>query len=88
MDDIRRALAMPWGGERNLALRAALGLVEGEIGMVNQGDVAQVVVDSHARASQIARRLKLSVGADWNVATTVRPDGRHLVTAAARLGVT
>lgn len=77
---ISEAVQMPWSGERNLALRAALGLREGEIGMVNQGDVVQVVVDEHSRANKLGRELRAGLGSDWTVETTRRPDGRHLIT--------
>lgn len=80
MATVAEALAMPWGGERNVALRSALGLVEGEIGMVNQQDVAQVVVDDHARAGQVAPELKRGLGYDGRVSTRRRGDGRYLVT--------
>lgn len=78
------AAAMPFGGERNCALRAALGLEPGEIGMVNQGDVVQVVVAGHGRANGLARDLKGGLGGGWTVRTNRRPDGRFIVTAFRR----
>lgn len=79
LDPIRDALSLPWGGHRNLALRAALGLEEGEVGMVNQGDVVQVVVGSHSRASGLARRLKSSL-TGWHVGMHAREDRQYVVT--------
>lgn len=67
----------PWGGERNLALRRQLGLVEGEIGMVDMAGTVQLVVDTKARADHLAEQ----VTGDLNVWR--RRDGRWVVWATA-----
>lgn len=81
MGAIADAVAMPWGGERNLALRAALGLVEGEVGMVNLGDVVMLVVTGHGRANKLAKALGRDLPS-WTVRLNTRPhDRRYVVTA-------
>ncbi|NED96458.1 hypothetical protein G1H11_14200 [Phytoactinopolyspora alkaliphila] len=80
---IADALTMPWGGERNLALRKALGipLESDEICMVNHGDVAQVVVFTRRRGRQITAALQAGMPDGWLAYLTRRADGAWLVTA-------
>jgi hypothetical protein len=86
-DTIRVAdvLTMPWGGERNLALRKALGLPleSDEVCMVTQADVVQVVVDTRARARQMLLRLQGTTPPGWDhLKMHPWPDRRWLITAS------
>lgn len=67
----------PWGGERNLALRRQLGLVEGEIGMVDMHGTVQLVVDTKARADHLSEQVTGDLRV-WQ-----RRDGRWVVWAEA-----
>ncbi|WP_166345115.1 hypothetical protein [Phytoactinopolyspora limicola] len=77
---IRDAVALPWGGERNLALRAALELVEGEIGLVNRGEVVQLVVDTHRRANELVKLLAAAFPG-WTTRVNTNSDRRYVVHA-------
>ena len=77
-------LAMEWSPERNLALRDYLELRDGEVGMVNQGDVVQVVVADRVHADEMRRLLTVEPRPGWMVSVTRRPDGRWLVTGRLR----
>jgi hypothetical protein len=79
MSDLPRVLTMPHGGERNLALRAALELVEGEIGLVDQHGQIQCVVDDRERAGQLRGRLHTELRVYGDSSLSRRPDGRWLV---------
>lgn len=83
-DNIRvaDAAAMPFGGERNLALRKALGIPLGtdEVAMVTQADIVQVVTDTRKRADR-HRALLGAALKGWTVTRTQRPDRAWLVTA-------
>lgn len=78
---ILNAWTLPWGGDRNLAMRDALGLEEGELCLINQGEVCQAVVDELGRANKLARRIKLALGTDSYTGVIQRKDGRYLLTA-------
>jgi hypothetical protein len=80
------ALAMDWGGERNLALRRAVGMAppwqSGETCLVNMAGVIQLTVATGKRARQLADKLEAALPRDgWRVQVTKRPDGLQLVTA-------
>ena len=75
------AMAMPWGGERNLALRKALNIrFPGKtVVQVNQGDVIQVVPPSKQRAEVVADQLREGLDG-FTVEVTRRADGQWIVT--------
>ena len=78
-------LDMPFGGERNLAMRKALGieLNANEVCVVNQGDVIQVVVPTRWRTREVTSRLNplRTLPGDWTIEDYERPDGKHLIAA-------
>lgn len=51
---IRNWWELPHSGERNLVMRAVLGLVEGELGTMDAHDNVFVVVATRERADEVA----------------------------------
>jgi hypothetical protein len=79
MDTLDDVIAMDWGGLRNLALRETLGLVEGEVGLVNRHRLVQVVVAGHARARKLDMQLRAGLPGGWTVDRYRRADGRYVL---------
>jgi hypothetical protein len=80
---IGEALAMSWGGERNLAMRKALGIAleADDVCMVGQDGLVQVVVPSSRKAREVAAKLEAGLPTPYQVGVTKRPDRLWLVTA-------
>lgn len=80
---VEDALLMAHSGERNLVLRKALGIDfpgrVGEVVMVNQGDIIQVVQRNLTAARRVEQLLKRALPG-WSIGTTKRPDRAWLVT--------
>jgi hypothetical protein len=65
-------LAMPWGGDRNMALRRVLGV---EMGMVDRSGVVLAVCANREDARRVDRLLSRVVATTrWR-----RPDGKWVV---------
>lgn len=76
---MRQIVAMPWGGDRNIALRVELDLQPGEIGMLNAQDALFVVVRTERRANEISRHISRCLK-NKDIFVIRRKDGRYLVT--------
>lgn len=81
------AMLMPWSGERNLALRKALGIryPSREVVMVNQGDVIQCVLPRLMDAREVANRLRCELPG-WTIVEDRRRDRQWLVTGYLDVG--
>ena len=69
---LANVLAMPWSPERNLAIRAALGL---EVAMVNRQGVVIAVCPNREEARRVDRLLSRVV----RTLRYRRPDGKWVV---------
>lgn len=69
---LAKVLAMPWGGERNIALRRILGV---QVGMVNSAGVVLAVCPNRREARRVERLLSRVVPTrHWR-----RADGKWVV---------
>lgn len=85
---VAEAHAMPYGGERNLAMRKALGIrwpSDTTCVVLDDGTI-QVVHGKQRAAQVIATRLRSELQNSWDVRSFRRGDGRWMIQATADRG--